>query len=79
MGVSWGVTAPLNKLAVIEGYQEFGLIFWQQMICVVILGLVVCLRRQRLPFGWVHVKIYIIIAIFGTVLPNTASYTAAVH
>jgi drug/metabolite transporter (DMT)-like permease len=79
MGVSWGLTIPLTKLAVSEGYQEFGLIFWQQMICVGILGLVVCLRRQRLPFGRVHLKVYTIIAIFGTVLPNTASYTAAVH
>jgi drug/metabolite transporter (DMT)-like permease len=79
MGTSWGLTIPLTKLAVSEGYQEFGLIFWQQMICFGILGLVVCLRRQRLPFGRVHLKVYTIIAIFGTVLPNTASHTAAVH
>ena len=79
MGASWGLTIPLTKLAVSEDYQEFGLIFWQQMICFGILGLVVWLRRQRLPFGRVHLKVYIIIVIFGTVLPNTASYTAAVH
>ena len=79
MGASWGLTISLTKLAVSEDYQEFGLIFWQQMICFGILGLVVWLRRQRLPFGRVHLKVYIIIVIFGTVLPNTASYTAAVH
>ena len=49
------------------------------MICVGIVGLLVCLRRQRLPFGRVHLKVYAVIAIFGTVLANTASYTAAVH
>jgi len=37
MGASWGLTIPLTKLAVSEDYQEFGLIFWQQMICFGIL------------------------------------------
>ena len=49
------------------------------MICVGILGLVVCLRHQRLPVGRGHLKVYSIAAICGTVLPNTASFTTAVH
>lgn len=32
MGIGWGATIPLTKVAVSEGYQEFGLIFWQQII-----------------------------------------------
>ena len=27
MGVGWGASIPLTKVAVSEGYQEFGLIF----------------------------------------------------
>ena len=29
MGVGWGATIPLTKVVLSEGYQEFGLIFWQ--------------------------------------------------
>lgn len=79
MGVGWGATIPLTKVAVSEGYQEFGLIFWQQIICAFVLGVVLCIRRQRLRFGRPQIVAYIMIAVFGTVLPNTASYEAAVH
>ena len=78
-GVGWGATIPLTKVAVSEGYQEFGLIFWQQIICAFILGLVLCIRKQRLTFGRPQIVAYLMIAVFGTVLPNTASYAAAVH
>ena len=79
MGVGWGATIPLTKVAVSEGYQEFGLIFWQQIICAFILGLALCIREQRLTFGRPQIVAYLMIAVFGTVLPNTASYAAAVH
>ena len=71
MGVGWGATIPLTKVAVSEGYQEFGLIFWQQIICAFVLGVVLCIRRQRLGFGRPQIVAYIMIAVFGTVLPNT--------
>ena len=79
MGIGWGATIPLTKVAVSEGYQEFGLIFWQQIICAFVLGIVLCIRRQGVGLGRPQIVAYVIIAVFGTVLPNTASYEAAVH
>ena len=79
MGIGWGATIPLTKVAVSEGYQEFGLIFWQQIICAFVLGIVLCIRRQGAGLGSPQIFAHIIIAVFGTVLPNTASYEAAVH
>ena len=32
MGAGWGVTQPLAKIAVSEGYRAFGLIAWQLAI-----------------------------------------------
>ena len=79
MGIGWGATIPLTKVAVSEGYQEFGLIFWQQIICAFVLGIVLCIRRQGVGLCRPQIVAYVIIAVFGTVLPNTASYEAAVH
>lgn len=79
LGAGWGLTQPLTKIAVSEGYQPFGLIFWQMVLGALILGPVTVLRGQSLPMGKAQIRLYVIIALMGTVLPNSASYAAAVH
>jgi len=79
LGVGWGLTIPLGKVAVSEGYRHFGLIFWQQAIGIVLLGAVTLARRRRLPLGLAQVRLYLVVAVIGTVLPNSASFTAAIH
>lgn len=79
LGAGWGLTQPLTKIAVSTGYQHFGLIFWQLVIGVLVLGPVCLLRGARLPLSARHLRLYLIIAVIGTLLPNTASYQAAVH
>ncbi|MCP4818147.1 MAG: EamA/RhaT family transporter, partial [Shimia sp.] len=32
IGAGWGLTQPLTKIAVSEGYEPLGLIFWQLAI-----------------------------------------------
>ena len=32
LGIGWGVTQPLAKIAVSDGYRHFGLVFWQLAI-----------------------------------------------
>ncbi|MEM6306821.1 MAG: DMT family transporter [Pseudomonadota bacterium] len=76
MGVGWGATIPLTKIAVSTGYGHFGLIFWQLVIAVVILGSVTLIRRRGLPWNRRVVPFYLIIAFIGTLVPNTASYQA---
>ncbi len=79
IGAAWGATQPLAKVAVSEGYRHFGLIFWQLVIGALILGAVTLLRGRRLPLGPRHLRLYLVIALIGTVLPGLASYSAAVH
>ena len=38
IGTFWGGTIPLSKVAVSTGYQPFGLILWQLVIGVLVLG-----------------------------------------
>lgn len=79
IGAAWGITHPLTKIAVSEGYRHFGLIFWQVVIGALLLGTINLLRGRGLPRGPRHIALYVIIALIGTLLPNSASYTAAIH
>ncbi|WP_299554063.1 DMT family transporter [uncultured Tateyamaria sp.] len=79
LGAGWGLTMPLTKIAVSTGYQHFGLLFWQLAIGVVVMTMLGLLRGVRLPWGRAHLRVYLVIALIGSVLPNSASYQAAVH
>lgn len=79
LGAGWGITQPLAKIAVSEGYGHFGLIFWQLAIGAVVLGAVTFFRGKGLPLGRAQVRMYLIIAVIGTVVPNAAGYAAIVH
>lgn len=79
MGAGWGMTQPLTKIAVSTRYGHFGLVFWQQVLGVSLLAVVCLIRRETVPLGTRHLRLYAIIAMIGTTLPNTLSYQAAVH
>jgi drug/metabolite transporter (DMT)-like permease len=79
MGAGWGLTVPLAKIAVSGGYRHFGLIFWQFVIGALLLAIILLVRRKPLPLGRKQLRLYLIIALIGTILPNAASYEAARH
>ena len=79
LGAGWGATQPLSKVAVSQGYQPFGLIFWQLAMGAVFMASLLAIRRQPLPKQPKHLRIYVIIALIGTVLPNSASFQAIAH
>lgn len=79
MGVGWGATQPLGKIATSTGHQPFGLIFWQLVICSVVLGAIslprgkgIVLRRDALTF-------YVVVALLGTLIPNFTFYLSVPH
>jgi drug/metabolite transporter (DMT)-like permease len=78
-GACWGITQPFAKIAVSEGYRHFGIIFWQFAIGAGVLGALNAARGRPLPREPRHIAFYTIIALIGTLLPNSASYTAAIH
>ncbi len=79
LGAGWGLTQPLAKIAVSEGYRHFGLVFWQMALGAVLLGAVCVVRRRGLPLTRAHLGFYALIAAIGTVIPNSVSFQAAVH
>ena len=75
----WALTFPLTKIAVLGGYRNFGIIFWSSTISVAVLGVFVRMRGLNLPINSAALVRYFFVALFGTVLPSAASYTAAEH
>lgn len=78
IGIGWGLTVPLSKIAVSGGRGAFGLIVWQSAIAALTLGLVMLVTRRRRPRGraW---RICLAISLVGTLLPNAVFYTVARH
>ncbi len=79
LGAGWGLSIPLSKIAVDGGLQPLGLIFWQVLIGAILLGAIIYMRGEKFHFEWRHLKLYVLIALLGTIVPNTAGFTAAQH
>ncbi|MEY4697620.1 MAG: hypothetical protein RIT14_2048 [Pseudomonadota bacterium] len=74
LGLGWGATQPLGKMATMTGHPPFGLIFWQLVVCVLVLGGITLARGRRLVLTWPALRFYVIVAILGTLVPNATFY-----
>lgn len=79
LGIGWGSTQSLGKIAVSTGYGHFGLIFWQLVIGAAVLGAVAAIRRRPLPLTRDSLRFALIIALIGTIIPNSTFYAAVAH
>jgi len=77
VGITWGLTIPLTKIAVSTGHQPPGLIFWQLLTVTVVLSVVSLFRRVRPNFDRRTLRYFLVVALLGTLLPNNFSYLAA--
>ena len=79
VGVSWGLTAPLSKIAVSTGHHYLGLLIWQIIIMILSLGLIQIIRKKKLPLNLNCFWRYVLVALLGTILPNSIMYKAYFH
>ena len=79
VGVSWGLTAPLSKIAVSTGHHYLGLLIWQIIIMILSLGLIQIFRKKKLPLKLNCFWRYVVVALLGTILPNSIMYKAYFH
>ena len=79
MGVAWGLSFSLAKLATADGTTPLGIAFWQSLSAGLLLLVYVYLRRRRLSMAWPAIKLYIIVALLGTTIPSVCFYYAAAH
>jgi drug/metabolite transporter (DMT)-like permease len=79
LGVGWGSTQSLGKMATATGHQPLGLIFWQLVVGALVLGAVSVVRGKGLVLTRPALRFYVIIAFVGTIIPNATFYAAVVH
>lgn len=79
LGVGWGLTQPLTKVAVSEGYEPLGLIFWQLVIGASFMALLRIIQRKPMALPVRYWWFFLLIAGLGTLLPNSFSYRAIAH
>lgn len=79
MGAGWGLTGPLAKIAVSDGHGAMGLVFWQLVIGALVLTVINGMRGRLLVLSGSAMRLYLFVAVAGTVLPNYTSYSAAFH
>ncbi len=79
LGVMWGLSLSLGKIATIAGVHPLGLVLWQAgLAACIVLGL--CAARGRLR--WLslrHLRYYVGCGLLSIVIPAGAIYTAAPH
>lgn len=74
LGLGWGMTQPFGKMATEDGHGPFGLIFWQLVVCVIVLGALCLPRGKGLVFTRPALRFYVIVAALGTLIPNATFY-----
>jgi len=79
LGTLWGLGQPLTKIAVSTGHGPLGLAQWVAAVDVLLLGLVCLATGRRLPLSSAALRLYAMVAIFGMLVPQIFSYTAAPH
>lgn len=76
IGIGWGSTQPLGKIAASTGHPPFGLIFWQLVVCVLVLGALTLVRGKSLPLHRKALEFYVVVAFLGTLIPNYTFYVS---
>ena len=79
LGSVWGSTIIITKHIVSSDYQPLGLIFWQLAFGALLLSIIARFRSTSLPMSWAHVRFYSVVALVGTVIPNTFTYMVAAY
>jgi len=77
LGVVWGATFSLAKIATEGGGHPLGMGYWQSLIGALLLLLLVLVRRDRIPLKPRNILFYVVCGLLGSVIPNVLFFAAA--
>lgn len=79
MGLAWGLSFSLARVAAGGGMHPFSITFWEALGAGATLLLLCLLRRRRIPFSRELLLLYVVSAAIGMVVPNAIFFFAASH
>lgn len=77
MGVMWGLTLSLAKIAVEQGGHPLGLGLWQVVVSSVLMLAIMSIKRQRIGMRSGIVRFGLICGLFGVAFPAYALFVSA--
>ncbi len=77
IGIIWGTTFSLAKIAAEGGGHPLGINYWQSLIGAFLLLLACLITRTRIPFNMECIRFYVICGILGSVIPGVIFFYAA--
>ena len=79
LGIAWGLTFPLSKIATMSGGSPLGLTFWQNVVSGSILLAFVTWKYGSLNIDRSLYPFIIIVTFLAGIFPNVILYSAAFH
>jgi drug/metabolite transporter (DMT)-like permease len=79
LGIAWGGSFSLAKIAVAEGAHPLGVNYWQSLIGATVLICYLLATRQPLPTGRNYLSFYLICGFLGSVVPGLLYFYAVIH
>jgi drug/metabolite transporter (DMT)-like permease len=79
MGMAWGLSFSLARIAATSGIHPFSITFWEALGAGSALILICILRRRPVPLSRELLLLYFVAGALGMVLPNAIFFYAAAH
>ena len=79
LGIAWGLSFSLAKIAVNNGTDPLTLTVWQSFLAGIMLMVLMLFGRARLPFEKGLLGLCLVIAVCGFIIPGVSFYYAAPH
>lgn len=77
MGVIWGLTFSLAKIATEGGGHPLGINYWQSLVGALFLATVMFATRSRLPLKRDNIMFYVACGLLGSIIPGLLFFYAA--
>lgn len=79
MGLVWGLSFSMGKIAMTSGGTPLGVAFWQSIVSGALLLIYTFVRGRPMPLHRQALKMYVVLALLGTAIPASCFYFAAPH
>lgn len=79
MGLAWGLSFSLARIAASAGIHPFSITFWEALGAGATLVLVCLVRRRPIPLSRDLLLLYLVAGALGMVVPNAIFFFAAAH